>query len=123
MVEGVASASSSMKMKLRGVAMMLSADVMLVRGPLLDGSATDDCRSIDIGVFVTEKPARITVFSILALEWARHGAEQFTEDLAVIFYGCHLDRTIPEITAAIYCLMPSLLHRHYRQVGDDSTRN
>ena len=37
-----------------------------------------------------------------------HGAEQYTEDLAVMFFGCQLDRTIPEIAAGVYCLMPSL---------------
>ena len=38
----------------------------------------------------------------------RHG-----EDLAVIFYGCHLDRTTPELAAAIYCLIPSLIGGSY----------
>ena len=40
---------------------------------------------------------------------SRHGAEQYTEDLAVMFFGCHLDRTIPEIATAYYYSMPSLV--------------
>ena len=34
-----------------------------------------------------------------------------------MFYGCHLDRTIPEIAAVVYCLVPSLLCYHYDVLG------
>ena len=39
----------------------------------------------------------------------RHGAERFMGDLEFICYDYHLDRTIPRIVEAVYCLMPSLL--------------
>ena len=51
-----------------------------------------------------------------------HGAEQYTEDLAVKFYGCHLDRTLPEIAAAVYCLMPSLIQYISIFLGNGDTR-
>ena len=38
-----------------------------------------------------------------------HGAEQYTEDLAVINFGYQLDRTVLDIVEAVHCLMPSLI--------------
>ena len=44
----------------------------------------------------------------------RHGAEQYAEDLELIFSRYHLDKTVPEIPEPVYCLMPSLVQgRHW----------
>ena len=42
----------------------------------------------------------------------RHGAEQYTGYLEFVFYGYHLDRAIPRISEAVYCLTPSLVATH-----------
>ena len=40
--------------------------------------------------------------------FTRHGAERYTGYLEFMFYGYHLDRAIPRIPEAVYCLTPSL---------------
>ena len=66
----------------------------------------------------TEWPVNIQTLSKLRISvespcdiWCRHGAEQYTGDLELIFSGYHLDRTVPKIPEPVYCLMPSLLRR------------
>ena len=51
----------------------------------------------------------------------RHGAEQYTGYLEFIFYGHHLDRAVPRIPEAVYCLTPSLLEMSKRVAGLDVT--
>ena len=43
---------------------------------------------------------------------SKHGAEQYTGYLEIIFYGHHLDRAVPRVSEAIYCLTPSLQSRN-----------
>ena len=66
---------------------------------------------------------------------AKHGAEQYAGYLETIFYGHHLDRAIPRISEAIYCLTPSLVNcfecttassiqreYHFYVLGKDTSR-